>query len=277
MAGDWIKMRADLLTSPKVVRMASALKADRLHVIGGLLAVWCLFDAHSEDGILDGYTPPALDGMVGWPGFSAAMIAVEWLALDGDSLSVPRFDEHNSKPAKRRAMEAQRKRKEREETSASNADKKRTREEKMSLPKGKDVPATKTAKLSPKAKPSPMPDGFGISERVRTWATEKGHGQLDDYLEFFVSKVKAKGYVYVDWDEALMGCIREDWPEYRKVNGKASAGPSGPDWWSSNEGIDRKARELDMQARGNESYSDLKDRIFNRLRAQSGAPRRVAA
>ncbi|MQI04921.1 hypothetical protein EI057_02935 [Escherichia coli] len=32
MAGDWIKMRADLHTHPKVVRMASALKADRLRI-----------------------------------------------------------------------------------------------------------------------------------------------------------------------------------------------------------------------------------------------------
>ena len=50
MAGDWIKMRVDLSTSPKVVRISSALRADRLRVIGGLHAVWCLFDVHSEDG-----------------------------------------------------------------------------------------------------------------------------------------------------------------------------------------------------------------------------------
>ena len=29
MASDWIKMRSDLFTHPKVVRMASALKADK--------------------------------------------------------------------------------------------------------------------------------------------------------------------------------------------------------------------------------------------------------
>lgn len=32
MAGDWIKMRADLHTHPKVVRISSALDADRLRV-----------------------------------------------------------------------------------------------------------------------------------------------------------------------------------------------------------------------------------------------------
>lgn len=51
MAGDWIKMRSDLLTHPKVVRISSALKTDRLRTIGALFSAWCLFDAHSEDGM----------------------------------------------------------------------------------------------------------------------------------------------------------------------------------------------------------------------------------
>ncbi len=129
MAGDWIKMRADLLTHPKVVRMASALKADRLRVVGGLFAVWCLFDAHSVDGQLEGYTDEVLDSLVGFPGFAEGMRAIGWLEFQSDSLVTPRFDEHNGQSAKRRATEAQRKRDERK-TSASDADKKRTREEK---------------------------------------------------------------------------------------------------------------------------------------------------
>ncbi len=50
MAGDWIKMRAGLQTHPKVVRLTSALKADKLRVIGGLHAVWCLFDMLAPAG-----------------------------------------------------------------------------------------------------------------------------------------------------------------------------------------------------------------------------------
>lgn len=137
MAGDWIKMRMGLSTSPKVVRIASALCADRFRVIGGLHAVWCLFDEHSTDGRLDGYTLEALDESIGFPGIGAAMHAVGWLEIDGLSLCVPRFDEHNGQSAKRRAMEAQRKREGRK-ASADDADKKRTREEKRrdSVPKG---------------------------------------------------------------------------------------------------------------------------------------------
>lgn len=125
-------MRADLHTHPKVVRISSALKADRLRVIGGLHAVWCLFDAHSVDGELEGYTPQALDDLIGWPGFAASMIAVKWLEETGESLATPRFDEHNGQSAKRRAQETERKRlaREEEEMSAGDADKKRAREEK---------------------------------------------------------------------------------------------------------------------------------------------------
>lgn len=129
MAGDWIKMGKDLLTHPKVVRMSSALRADRLRTVGGLFAVWCLFDTHSADGQLSGYTPEALDELVGFPGISAAMEAVGWLSHDDEGVFLPRFEEHNGQSAKRRAQETDRKREGRK-TSASDADKKRTREEK---------------------------------------------------------------------------------------------------------------------------------------------------
>jgi hypothetical protein len=129
MAGDWIKMRTDLLTSPKVVRMASALNADRFRIVGGLLSVWSLFDAHSADGSLVGYSLDSLDELAAWPGFSAALVAVGWLVDSGESLDLPRFDAHNGASAKRRAQDADRKRVVRS-ASASDADKKRTREEK---------------------------------------------------------------------------------------------------------------------------------------------------
>lgn len=129
MAGDWIKMRADLHTHPKVVRMASALKADRLRIVGGLHSAWCLFDVHSVVGLLDGYSADTLDDLIGFPGFSRAMMAVGWLEENGESLVMPRFEAHNGQSAKRRAQDADRKRNVRK-ASASEADKKRTREEK---------------------------------------------------------------------------------------------------------------------------------------------------
>jgi hypothetical protein len=127
MSGPWIKMTTNLRRHPKVVRMASALKADRLRIVGGLHSAWSVFDEHSEDGVLVGYTPDILDEEIGWPGFTAAMIRVCWADFDGESLVLPEFDTHNGASAKRRAQDADRKRTGR--SSASKADKKRTRGE----------------------------------------------------------------------------------------------------------------------------------------------------
>lgn len=111
MANDWIKMRVDLQTHPKVVRILSATRADKFRVIGGLHAVWSVFDTHSVDGLLQGYTPEALDHIIGWEGFADAMIAVGWLAYDGaNTLKMPEFTEHNGQSAKRRAEDQKRKR-----------------------------------------------------------------------------------------------------------------------------------------------------------------------
>lgn len=68
-------------------------------------------------------------------------------------------------------------------------------------------------RASPK---TPLPDGFEISDRVKKWAQAKGYDRLEDHFESFVSKAKAKGYTYADWDEAFMGAIRNDWAEIRK-------------------------------------------------------------
>ena len=130
-------MRVDLQSHPKVVRILSATKSDKFRVIGGLHAVWTVFDTHCEDGLLNGYTPETLDHIIGWDGFSSALVSVGWLLeKDGFSLAMPEFSEHNGQSAKRRAEDQKRKRDSRNNPepvrnlSANNSDKKQTREEK---------------------------------------------------------------------------------------------------------------------------------------------------
>lgn len=77
-----------------------------------------------------------------------------------------------------------------------------------------------TARPAPRRKPkTPIPANFCISERVRTWAVQHGHTDLDQHFEAFKSKAIAKGYTYADWDEGFMGAIRDDWARLRQVNG----------------------------------------------------------
>jgi hypothetical protein len=189
MAGDWIKMRSDLQRHPKVVRMSSALRADRFRIIGGLHAVWCLFDEHSEDGQVEGYTTEAIDDLIGWPGFCAAMAVVQWLEVSDGFCALPRFDEHNGQSAKRRAMETQRKRRERAEEdarlSALDADKKRSRTDKREEKKEDtfsgnsvgDAGASHTAE--PKA--HPLPADWQLPRAWGEWAmSEYPHWTADD-------------------------------------------------------------------------------------------------
>ena len=76
-------------------------------------------------------------------------------------------------------------------------------------------------KSKSKGAPSPLPEDFSVSERVKTWASEKGHTRLSEHLESFKAKCLAKGYKYVDWDSAFMEAIRGDWA---KLNGSGYGG-----------------------------------------------------
>jgi len=111
----WIKMGTGLGSHPKVKTLRRALKADRLRVVGGLWAVWCVFDEHSAAGRLDGYTLDDMDEEIGWRGFAAAMRDIGWLLETEDGLEAPDYEEHNGPNAKRRALDASRKGKSRAE------------------------------------------------------------------------------------------------------------------------------------------------------------------
>jgi hypothetical protein len=102
-----------------------------------------------------------------------------------------------------------------------------TEAETEALQRQRQIPA-KSPAPTPRARKSqktPLPDDFGINERVRSWAAAKGYGQIDDHLEAFKRKARAKAYSYADWDEAFMEAIREDWA---KLRGRAANGAAPP-------------------------------------------------
>jgi len=214
MSTDWIKMRCDLRTHPKVVRMAGALNADKLRVVGGLHAVWSIFDAHSEDGILDGYTFKAIDIELGWKGFAQAMNAVGWLDyVDGQGLTAPRFEEHNGQTAKRRAQETERKRLERDaeknakkagQLSASDADKSVTREEKRREEEIQERPR----------RASRLPAGWEPSADLALWARQERPDldplkTLDRFRDYWTAKAGKDG-TKLDWDATYRNWVRAE-------------------------------------------------------------------
>lgn len=124
---DWIKMRASLLTNPKVTKMArkllsypefrewyanSAVTENVTHavtlrhvtivtrvIVGGLLPVWtAVNESVGRDGHLRHAGLFEVDVMSGIPGFGAAMAAVDWITElpDGEGLEFGNFIEHNT-------------------------------------------------------------------------------------------------------------------------------------------------------------------------------------
>lgn len=198
MAGDWIKMQGNLWTSPKVVRLMSALQADKCLIVGALFRVWCLFDEHTEDGKLEGYTKFLLDDEVRITGFCDALESVGWLIdLGDDGLQVPDFNEHMSKSAKRRAQDTKRKRDNRN-ASASDADKKRTREEK----RREDIYRGKDSKSPPKTTRFKKP----TIEEIKNYCESRGN-QINPikFFDHYESNGWVRGKTKIkDWK----ACVR---------------------------------------------------------------------
>lgn len=230
MSISWIKMSTCLGTHPKVIRISSALHADRLRVIGGLHAVWSLFDMHSEDGLLSGYTADALDELINWPGFSAALVNVGWLLNDGtDGLVLPRFDTHNGASAKRRAQESERKRTVREEKktsaicpqsarnmSAADADKKRTREEKRREEKNPPIPPKGPVSFKTWIEVVKAKGEKPIQEADPIFAYAEDIGLPDEFLalawrEFRHRYMQSDAKRYRDWRAVFRKAVRGNW------------------------------------------------------------------
>ena len=103
MAGDWIKMRTNLDTDPRVIEIATRLGIGELQVVGMLWKVWSWADAHTLDGNAIRVTDVTLDRFTLVTGFADALRKVGWLEGRDGLLTFPRFAEHNGQTAKNRA------------------------------------------------------------------------------------------------------------------------------------------------------------------------------
>lgn len=227
MAGDWIKMRCELQTHPKVVRILSATGADKFRVVGGLHAVWSVFDSHSEDGALKGYTPELMDHIIGWEGFARAMESVGWLLFDGlETLQLPEFTEHNGQSAKRRAEDQKRKRDARKspqsvrKVSADVVDEKRTREREEREKKEEQKKAPVGADLFPDVDPQVVADFRKLRATKKAAITQTA---VDG-----IRREAAKAGLTLE--AALAMCCERGWTGFKAdwVTGQVSAPPSAP-------------------------------------------------
>lgn len=112
MAGDWIKMRTNLATDPKVIGIAERIGVPVPHAIGCLYMLWSWASEHTIDGNAPSVTVSWIDRYLGVEGFGQALSEVDWLqvidAATGRGVRLPRFDSHCSQTAKQRALTARR-------------------------------------------------------------------------------------------------------------------------------------------------------------------------
>lgn len=200
MADDWIKVRKNLTTHPRFVRIMSALNADKCRTLGGLVSAWCLLDEHTSDGILPNYTPEIMDAILGFPGLSRAMIDAGWLVQTSEGLQAPDFQKHNGATAKRRAQEARRK------ASARDADKcPQPMQTKCGPEKRREEKSTPLTPLTPQ--------GGDARAHAPARARVAQAGMDEDWLR---SLRENANYAHLDVDRELAKCSA--WCE---ANGKA--------------------------------------------------------
>lgn len=120
MAGEWIKMRTNLDSDPRVIEIAASLGVSELHVVGMLWKVWAWADEHTLDGNALRVTCVTLDRFTCVSGFADALRKVGWLEGRDGALSFPRFAEHNGQTAKKRAETNKRVAKHRNAVSVTN-------------------------------------------------------------------------------------------------------------------------------------------------------------
>lgn len=160
MAGDWIKMRLNLVTHPKVMRLAEclldskayhdwaalsygipgfpppsgdvkkreryeALRVTRYVTVCALLRFWGYANEHVEpDETVSGLWPDDVDEIVGVPSFSDALVAVGWIQFNSDTgvATLPNFHKYNAPSGSRGKTNAERQKafRERQKVAKSN-------------------------------------------------------------------------------------------------------------------------------------------------------------
>lgn len=172
MAGDWIKMRTCLAAERAVMLLCDKTGLDTFAVVGRLHAVWSWAGDHADrHGVVRGISLTTVDRVAAHSGFASAMLTANWLEeVSGNGIRFPRWQKHNSKSARERALGAERAAKSRWKKSRSARDGERdatvtnhdareekTREEKNHRHKG-DGKAKGSSHACARGEPAPSPD-----------------------------------------------------------------------------------------------------------------------
>jgi hypothetical protein len=82
VAGDWIKMRIDLMEDPAVMQMADELGVREEAIVGYCHALWSWVSRQCHADTVTGVTLTSLGRRINLPGFPEMMCDVGWLEYD---------------------------------------------------------------------------------------------------------------------------------------------------------------------------------------------------
>lgn len=113
MAGDWIKVEKLTPDKPELMAVARECGCSPGDAFAAWFRLWAYFDSATEDGTVRFMSASDADRLGTLSGLGAAMERTGWLTFDADGCHVSRWSRHNGQSAKRRAVDAERKRQQR--------------------------------------------------------------------------------------------------------------------------------------------------------------------
>lgn len=126
----WIKIETHTPDKAEMRHIARVCHCSKADAFLAFFRVFVWLDEQTEDGHVDYFTAADADEIAGLKGFGDALQEVRWIIFGPTGAVVANWDRHNGQSAKRRCLDAERKRAVRAaggQVSASKADTLRTR------------------------------------------------------------------------------------------------------------------------------------------------------
>jgi DNA replication protein DnaT len=126
----WIKVETHTPDKAEIRHIARLCHCTKAEAFLGFFRVYVWLDEQTENGQVNFFARQDADDLAGLNGFGAALEEVGWITFGQTGAVVSNWERHNGQSAKRRCLDAERKRGVRSEsgqTSASEADDLRTR------------------------------------------------------------------------------------------------------------------------------------------------------
>jgi hypothetical protein len=106
----WIKVETHTPDKAEIRQIARLCHCSKADAFLAFFRVFVWLDDQTEDGHVDFFTPDDADEIGGLPGLGDALETVRWITFSASCAVVANWNRHNGRSAKRRCLDAERKR-----------------------------------------------------------------------------------------------------------------------------------------------------------------------